>query len=67
MGKGQVLVEKQVVEGRGLYKLKPWVSLLRSTPMKMERIQSSKTLALKAQTLGDYPKKTNGIQHTAKV
>ena len=58
MGKGRVLVEKQVVEGRGLYKLKPWVSLLRSTPMKMEQIASSETSALKAQMPGDYRKDT---------
>ena len=28
----------------------------RSTPMKMERIESSETSALKAETPGDYPK-----------
>ena len=38
--------------------LQSWVSLLRSTPMKMERIVSSETSALKAQTPGDYPKDT---------
>ena len=38
--------------------LKSWVSLLRSTPMKMERRESSETSALKAQTPGDYPKNT---------
>ena len=35
--------------------LKSWVSLLRSTPMKMERLVSSETSALKAQTSEDYP------------
>ena len=126
MGKGQVLVEKQVVEGRGRFlgacvndyidsdgyividtcsekmapdnqnglcppppvslsrptpfpspslllalvnfepnisriytlQLKSWVSLLRSMFMKMEWIESSETSALKAYTLGDYPKDT---------
>ena len=38
--------------------LKSWVSLLCSTPMKMERIESSETSALKVQTPGDYPKAT---------
>ena len=42
--------------------LKSWVSLLRSTPMKMERIERSETSALKAQTPGDYPKDT--IRHS---
>ena len=40
--------------------LKSWVSPLRSTPMKMERIESSETSALKAQTPGDYPKTQYG-------
>ena len=35
------------------------VSLLRCTPMKMERIESSETSALKVQTPGDYSKKHN--------
>ena len=39
-----------------------WVSLLRSTPMKMEQIVSSETSALKAQTPGDYPENT--IRHS---
>ena len=34
-------------------------SLLRSAPMKMERLVSSKTSALKVQMPGDYPKKHN--------
>ena len=42
--------------------LKSWVSLLRSTPMKMEQIESSETSAPKAQTPGDYPKDT--IRHS---
>ena len=42
--------------------LKSWVSLLHSMPMKMERIESSKTSALKAQMPGDYPKNT--IRHS---
>ena len=41
------------------------LSLLRSTPMKMERIEISETSALKAQMPGDYTQ--YGIQHTAKV
>ena len=35
--------------------IQSWVSVLRSTPMKMERIVSSETSALKAQTPEDYP------------
>ena len=38
--------------------LQSCVSLLRSTPMKMERIESSETSEPKAQTPGDYPKDT---------
>ena len=41
--------------------LKSWVSLLRSTLMKIELIESSETSALKAQTPGDYPENT--IRH----
>ena len=37
-------------------KLKSWVSLLRCTPTKMERIARSETSALIAQTPGDCPK-----------
>ena len=44
--------------------LQSWVSLLRSTPMKMERIKSSETSALKAQTPGGYPKKTHNTAFT---
>ena len=40
--------------------LKSWASLLRSTPVKMERIGSSETSAIKAQTPGGYPKKIYG-------
>ena len=40
----------------------PWVSLLRSTPMKMELPVSSETSALKAQMTGDYPIDT--IRHS---
>ena len=40
-----------------------WVSLLCSTPMKMEWLVSSKTWALKAQTPGDYPKDTIRQEH----
>ena len=47
--------------------LKSWVSILRSKPMKMERIVSSETSALKAQTPGDYPKDTIRHSTTAKV
>ena len=36
--------------------LQSCLSLLHDTPMKMERIVSSKKSALQAQTLGDYPK-----------
>jgi hypothetical protein len=35
------------------------LSLLRSTPMKMELLVSPETSALKAQTPGDYPKRHN--------
>ena len=38
-------------------KLKSWLPHLRSSPKKMERIESSETSALKAQTPGDYSKK----------
>ena len=38
--------------------LQSWVSLLRSTPMKMERIESSETSAPKLQAPGDYTKDT---------
>ena len=38
--------------------LQSWVSLLRSTPMKMELLISSETSVLKAQTPGDYPEDT---------
>ena len=38
--------------------LQSWVSLIRSTPMKMERLVSSETSALKTETPGDYPKNT---------
>ena len=41
--------------------LQSWVLLLRWTPMKMERLVSSETSALKAQTPGDYTKDT--IRH----
>ena len=98
MGKGWVLVQKQVVEGRGhffrasvndsivsdgfllslsmctrgfhdLLRVRPssllmlcgctsWVSLLCSTPMKMEWLVSSETSAIIAQMPGDYPKDT---------
>ena len=43
--------------------LQSCVSLLRSTRMKTERIGSSETSALKAQTPGDYQKNT--IRHSA--
>ena len=39
-----------------------WVSLVRSTPMKMELPVSSETSELKVQTPGDYPKDT--IRHS---
>ena len=42
--------------------LKSWVSPLRTTVMKMERIESSETSALKAQTPGDHPKDT--VRHS---
>ena len=42
--------------------LQSWASLLRCTPMKMERLVSSETSALKGQTPGDYPKDT--IRHS---
>ena len=90
MGEGRVLVEKQVVEGRGRFgcqgpffapfqstyhglalvkfepnisciytpQFKSWVSLLRSTRMKIERIESSETSAIKPPTPGDYPENT---------
>ena len=44
--------------------LKSWVSLLRSTPLKMERIESSETSTLNAQTPGDYQKKHNTAFNT---
>ena len=44
----------------------PGLSLLRSTPMKMERLVSSETSALKAQTLGDYPKNHNTAFNTGR-
>ena len=37
---------------------KSWTSLLRSTPMMMEPIESSETSEIKSQTPGDYPKNT---------
>ena len=43
------------------------VSLLRSTPMKMERIVSSETSALKAQTPGDYLKGRKMFQTFVKL
>ena len=38
--------------------LNSWVSLLRSTRMKIERIESSETSAIKPPTPGDYPENT---------
>ena len=51
----------------GIYtpQLQYWVSLLRSTPMKVELPVSSEMSALKAQTPGDYPKDT--IRHAYRL
>ena len=62
MGKGRVLTEKQVVEGRGHFWLSGAVFSERvymTIVMYMEvGLVSSETSELKAQTPGDYPKNT---------
>ena len=70
-GGGQVLfwLSGAIFLGAGVHdiytpQLQSWVSLLRSTPMKMERIESSETSALKLRGLKIAPPQKNTAFNT---